>query len=407
MSFSNFNLAPPILKAVLECGYETPTPIQTQAIPEALAGHDLIASAQTGTGKTAAFMLPALQCLTVRKKASKGAPRVLVLTPTRELAGQILDATRSYGKYLGIRSAIILGGMPYREQFRALAQPLDLLVATPGRLIDHLDRRSLDLSAVEILVLDEADRMLDMGFKEDVEKITAATPAGRQTLLFTATMDRTMAELAAKLLKEPVRIDIVGKKSTLENIDQRLHLVDDLQHKQRMLRHLVADTALTQAIIFSATKRDADILARDLNAQGHRAAALHGDMTQAARNRTVRDLRLGRIRLLVATDVAARGLDFNGISHVINFDLPKFAEDYVHRIGRTGRAGASGIAISLASGVDQAPLQRIQRFIGQVLPRYVIAGLEPTRREAPAGERRRPARAHPAGRIGGTKGTGK
>ncbi|MFA5515473.1 MAG: DEAD/DEAH box helicase [Desulfuromonadales bacterium] len=405
MSFSDFNFAPNILKAILECGYETPTPIQAQAIPKALAGHDLIGSAQTGTGKTAAFMLPTLQKLSTGTRTGKGAPRVLVLTPTRELAGQVLDATRSYGKYLGLRSAILLGGMPYREQFRSLAQPLDLVVATPGRLIDHLERGSLNLSAVEVLVLDEADRMLDMGFKEDVEKITAATPAGRQTLLFTATMDRTMADLARKLLRDPVRIDIAGKSNSIENIDQRLHLVDDLQHKHRMLRHLVTDNTLTQAIIFSATKRDADTLARELTAQGHRAAALHGDMTQAARNRTVRDLRLGRIRLLVATDVAARGLDISGISHVINFDLPKFAEDYVHRIGRTGRAGASGTAISLASGNDLAPLQRIQRYIGSVLPRYVIPGLEPTR-AMPTSERRPGPgrRPEPGGRKGAPAG---
>ncbi|MGE4578101.1 MAG: DEAD/DEAH box helicase [Desulfuromonadales bacterium] len=379
MSFTELNLSAPVLKAVLECGYTTPTPIQAKAIPEALLGKDLIASAQTGTGKTAAFMLPALERLATLKKGPKGAPRILVLTPTRELASQVTDATRNYGKYLRVRSAVILGGSPYRDQFKALSQPLDLVVATPGRLIDHLDRGSLDLSRVEILVLDEADRMLDMGFQQDVEKITAATPADRQTLLFTATLDQAMTKLAMALLKNPVKIAMAPQGSTSLKIEQRLHVTDNLEHKQRLLEHLVTDGSMNQAIIFSATKRDADRLAQELSSRGHRAAALHGDMTQGARNRTVRDLRNGRVKLLVATDVAARGIDVTGISHVINFDLPKFAEDYVHRIGRTGRAGASGTAISFASGSDALALQRIERYIGQSLPQHVVPGLEPTR----------------------------
>jgi ATP-dependent RNA helicase RhlE len=379
MTFAELNLSAPLIKAIADCGFSEPTPIQAQAIPQALAGRDLIASAQTGTGKTAAFMLPALERLQQPVRNSKGAPRVLVLTPTRELAGQVLDATRTFGRHVRFTSATLLGGMPYKVQFQALAKPLDLVVATPGRLIDHLNRGSIDLSRVEILVLDEADRMLDMGFKEDVAKISAATPAGRQTLLFTATMDQAMTELARGLLKDPVRIAVATEKVTAENIEHRLHVTDNLQHKQRLLQHLVADHQVRQAIIFSATKRDADSLARELTAQGHCTAALHGDMNQGARQRTIRDLRRGRIRLLVATDVAARGLDVAGISHVINFDLPKFAEDYVHRIGRTGRAGASGVAISFVSGSDLGSLQRIQRYIGRDLPRQVIPGLEPTR----------------------------
>lgn len=377
MSFQDLQLADSVLRAVDACGYATPTPVQARAIPEVLAGRDLIASAQTGTGKTAAFMLPVLHKLARFQKGPKGAPRVLVLTPTRELAAQVTEATRTYGRFLRVRSTVILGGTPYGPQFRDLGRPIDLVVGTPGRLIDHLERGSLDLSRLEILVLDEADRMLDMGFKEDVEKITAAAPAERQTLMFTATMDRTMTELAGRLLRAPVRVEVAGSQVTLEQITQRLHAADNLGHKQRLLQHLLANEDINQAIIFSATKRAADELARDLASQGHRAAALHGDMNQSARNRTLQDLRRGRIRLLVATDVAARGIDVAGISHVVNFDLPQSAEDYVHRIGRTGRAGAAGTAISLVGRTDVPRLRQIERYIQQSLARVVIPGLEP------------------------------
>jgi superfamily II DNA/RNA helicase len=379
MSFADLQLSPAILKAVAACGYTEPTPIQEQAIPKALAGHDLIATAQTGTGKTAAFVLPALQLLGRAPRNNSRGPRILVLTPTRELANQVTEAVQSYGKFMRVRSGAILGGMPYREQLRLLSQPVDLIVATPGRLIDHLERGRMNLSRLDLLVLDEADRMLDMGFSEDVDKIAAMAPTDRQTMMFTATMDDTMARLAQRLLKEPVRIEIAGRQMTLDQIEQRLHVADSLQHKHRMLQHLIADADLTRAIIFSATKRDADVIAQDLAAQGHSAVALHGDMTQGARNRTITNMRKGRVRLLVATDVAARGLDVSGISHVINFDLPKCAEDYVHRIGRTGRAGASGIAVSFASLNDLAYLQRIERYIGQSLPQHTIPGLEPVR----------------------------
>ncbi len=381
MSFSKLQLNEPILKAIKLCGYTVPTPIQAEAIPQAIAGHDLIATAQTGTGKTAAFVMPALMRLSVPSaslKRSKG-PRVLVLTPTRELANQVTEAVKTYGKFMRIRSGAILGGMPYFEQQRLLSQPVDLIVATPGRLIDHMERGRIDFSRLELLVLDEADRMLDMGFSDAVDAIAGATPATRQTLMFTATMDNTMAKLAQRLLREPVRIEIAGKKTTLEAIEQRLHAADDMQHKSRMLKHLISDSGMTRAIIFSATKRNADQLAIELSAQGHSAAALHGDMSQGARNRTIMNMKRGKIRLLVATDVAARGLDVTGITHVINYDLPKNAEDYVHRIGRTGRAGASGIAISFASGKEVDSLRSIERYIGQTIPQQVIPGLEPAR----------------------------
>jgi superfamily II DNA/RNA helicase len=393
MSFSKLQLNEPILKAIKLCGYTAPTPIQAQAIPQAIAGHDLIATAQTGTGKTAAFVMPALMRLSspsASLKRSKG-PRVLVLTPTRELANQVTEAVKTYGKFMRFRSGAILGGMPYFEQQRLLSQPVDLIVATPGRLIDHMERGRIDFSRLELLVLDEADRMLDMGFSDAVDTIAGATPAARQTLMFTATMDNTMAKLAQRLLKEPVRIEIAGKKTTLETIEQRLHAADDMQHKSRMLKRLISDSGMTRAIIFSATKRNADQLAIELSAQGHSAAALHGDMSQGARNRTIMNMKRGRIRLLVATDVAARGLDVTGITHVINYDLPKNAEDYVHRIGRTGRAGASGIAISFASGKEVDSLRSIERYIGQTIPQQVIPGLEPARplrRESSGGSSR-------------------
>jgi superfamily II DNA/RNA helicase len=388
MSFLALNLAPPVLKAVQLCGYASPTEIQERAIPKAIEGHDLIASAQTGTGKTAAFVLPALQRLCGPAKGKGKGPRVLVLTPTRELANQVSDAVRTYGRFLRIRSGAILGGVPYFEQQRLLSQAVDIVIATPGRLIDHLENGRVDFSRLEMLVLDEADRMLDMGFSQAVQTITAATPATRQTLLFTATWDGAMEALAQRLLKTPLRIAVAGTGTTLETIEQRLHTADDMQHKSMMLQRLIADKAMTKAIIFSSTKRHADQLARELVEQGHAAEALHGDMTQGARNRAIMKMRRGVVRLLVATDVAARGLDVSGITHVINYDLPKNAEDYVHRIGRTGRAGASGIAISFVSGRELDSLQRIERYIGQSLPRQVIPGLEPrfSRRPAEGGK---------------------
>lgn len=377
MSFENLNLHPAIIKAIHELGYTEPTPIQQQAIPELIEGHDVMASAQTGTGKTAAFMLPALNRLANPSKARGRGPRVLVLTPTRELALQVSDATSKFGKYLPHTKVVsILGGMSYPLQNKLLSQVVDILVATPGRLIDHIHRGRIDFSRLEMLVLDEADRMLDMGFIDDVEAIASRTPDTRQTLLFSATLDSSIDKIALRLLKSPKRIQVAPQHAKLENIEQKLHYVDDLSHKNRLLDHLLRDESLKQAIVFTATKRDADTLADDLSASGHEVAALHGDMNQRERTRTLTRLRAGRLRILVATDVAARGIDVTNITHVINFDLPKFAEDYVHRIGRTGRAGASGVAVSFATGKDSISLRKIERFTGQTIAPFVVPGME-------------------------------
>lgn len=377
MSFEKLNLSENILKALAKSGYTTPTPIQAQAIPRALAGKDLIATAQTGTGKTAAFMLPAIELLAQSKETQK--PRILVLTPTRELATQVNDAAKKYGSFMRINVVNILGGMPYHVQIRQLSRPVDIIVATPGRLIDYLDRGKLDLSEIQMLILDEADRMLDMGFIDAVRYIAKETPANRQTLLFTATLDKRLAQLAQSILNEPERIEVASKGITLDNIEQRVYLADDEKHKNGLLQHLLEEENIDKAIIFSATKRNADKLARQLYDMGLSAAALHGDMPQHKRNKTITGLRHGKIQLLVATDVAARGIDISEVSHVINYDLPKFAEDYVHRIGRTGRAGKSGIAISLVSFDTINDLKRIERFTNQNIKQTTVAGLEPTK----------------------------
>ena len=384
VTFASLGLAPAILQAVQDAGYTVPSPIQAEAIPQAMAGHDLMASAQTGTGKTAAFILPALQKLSVEAAVRGKGPRILVLTPTRELAQQVSDAANKYGKNMRVKVVSILGGMPYPLQNKLLSGFVDILVATPGRLIDHIERGRIDFSRLEMLVLDEADRMLDMGFIDDVERIAAATPATRQTLLFSATLEGAIGNLAMRLLKSPKRISVASAQARHENIDQRLMYVDDMAHKNRLLDHLLRDVDLNQALVFTATKRDADSLADELSAAGHAAAALHGDMNQRERNRTLLNLRRGNVRVLVATDVAARGIDVAGITHVINFDLPKFAEDYVHRIGRTGRAGASGIAVSFASNRDAMNLKKIERFTGQPIQPHTIAGLEPKFKPRPA-----------------------
>ncbi|CAO3416205.1 DEAD/DEAH box helicase [Azospirillum doebereinerae] len=401
MSFSELGLHPLVLKALESFEYITATPVQSAAIPPALEGRDILATAETGTGKTAAFMLPALTRIAEMPRLGVAAPRVLVLAPTRELAKQVTDAARKYAKFMKLNIVDVVGGMPYREQLRLLSRPVDVVVATPGRLIDHVSRRRLDLDYVEVLILDEADRMLDMGFHDDVETIAKCCPPTRQTMLFTATLDRRMAGLAGNLLRNPERV-AVETEATAINVEQRLHHADDLDHKRRLLQHIALQPEVGKAIIFAATKRDADTLAEELSLAGHAAAALHGDMDQGKRNRTLQRLRTGQVRLLVATDVAARGIDVRDITHVINFDLPRSAEDYVHRIGRTGRAGASGIAISFASRADRETLFRIERYTNATLAIHTFPGLEP-QRPFTAGSGRPPAR-NGSGRPSGNGG---
>lgn len=403
LSFESLNLHPAILRALEESGYNSPTPIQAQAIPVVMEGHDLLASAQTGTGKTAGFMLPALNLLATPHESRSRGPRILVLTPTRELATQVNDAARKYGKFLRARTVSIVGGMPYPLQNKLLSQPLDILVATPGRLLDHMERGRIDLSRLQMLILDEADRMLDMGFLPDVERICEQLSTERQTLLFSATLDGDIARIANQILKNPKTVQVAAQKEKHANIEQRLHFVDDMTHKNKLLEHLLIAPEVNQTIIFTSTKRHADVLAEDLYAAGHKTAALHGDMTQGARNRTLTKLRHGDVKVLVATDVAARGIDVHGITHVINYDLPKFAEDYVHRIGRTGRANNTGIAISFASNMDRHLLRKIEQYTGNRLEASVIEGFEPKRpvkMDGPSGSRRD---GHRAGGRGGFK----
>lgn len=416
MSFEELGLHVNIIRALTDAGYTKPTPVQEQAIPAAINGRDLLVSSQTGSGKTAAFMLPALHKLATAEVVSytngktpnqerqsarsrgdrprfvAAKPKMLVLTPTRELALQVTTATDKYSAYSRrIKAVSILGGMPYPKQMQLLSRNPEILVATPGRLIDHMESGKIDFSELQMLVLDEADRMLDMGFIDDIEKIVAATPATRQTMLFSATLDGVVGNMAKRITTDPMVIQIASSASKHENIQQKVHFVDDLSHKNRMLDHLLRDESLDQAVVFTATKRDADTIADRLNIAGFAAAALHGDMHQGARNRTLDGLRRGQIRVLVATDVAARGIDVPGITHVFNYDLPKFPEDYVHRIGRTGRAGRKGLAISLVNHAEGMHVKRIERFTKQLIPVDVIEGFEPKKTaSAPRSAARKP-----------------
>lgn len=377
MSFANLNLSQPIQKALAKCGHAQPTPIQAQAIPIALTGKDVIGIAQTGTGKTAAFTLPALERLLNVPKQSL--PSILILAPVRELAKQITDAIHQYGSEMRVKVVSIFGGMPYHAQMRQLSQPVDIIVATPGRLIDYLNRGKINLSQIKTFVLDEADRMLDMGFIDDVKLISEHLPKQRQTLLFTATMDERIKKLANSLLHAPEHITIASKSTTLEKIKQTVYLTDDVSHKNRLLEHILNSENVYKAIIFSATKHHSDKLAKQLRDQGHAVSAIHGDIRQQKRNFILEQFRRGKINILVATDVAARGIDIADVSHVINFDIPRTGEDYVHRIGRTGRAGKDGIAISFILTSEHGQLKRIERYVGNAINQLMIEGLEPKR----------------------------
>ncbi|MEI6242333.1 MAG: DEAD/DEAH box helicase [Chlamydiota bacterium] len=385
MQFNELISHPKILLAIQEMGYVEPTDIQQKAIPKILEGSDIFASAETGTGKTAAFMLPSLQKILSAPIPPKGSnnrgPLVLVLVPTRELAMQVAAEAIKYSKHLPhIKTVCIFGGASYSNQHKDLSRPYHILVATPGRLMDHMQQGRILLSRIETLILDEADRMLDMGFIDAVEMIVKATPKSRQTLLFSATMEKKVLYLSNKILTNPVEIAIESTSFKQENIIQTLHYVDGLEHKYQLLDHHLKDPNITQAIVFTSTKHQADALADKLYELGHQAAALHGDMSQRERTRTMMELRKERIRVLVATDVASRGIDVLTISHVINFDLPACAGDYVHRIGRTGRAGACGTALSFVSFKDKHLLKRIEIFTGQKITTQVIPGLEPKKR---------------------------
>jgi ATP-dependent RNA helicase RhlE len=367
-NFDDFKLNDAITRALAEEKYLTPTPIQAQAIPIAMSGRDVIGIAQTGTGKTAAFALPILHRLAAepRPVARKGC-RVLVLSPTRELSGQILDSFRAYGRHLHVKTALVIGGVSMAGQVRALLNGVDVLVATPGRLIDLVRGNGLRLDAVECLVLDEADRMLDMGFIQDIRKIIAKLPADRQTLFFSATMPRTIAELAAQILRDPVKVAVTPIASTVERVEQRVIRVDRVG-KHAALVDVLRHEAVDRALVFTRTKHGADKVVRGLTKSGIASEAIHGNKSQNQRERVLAAFRSGAVRILVATDIAARGIDVDGISHVVNFDLPNVAETYVHRIGRTARAGAAGIAISLCDREEMAYLRDIEKLIRLSIP---------------------------------------
>jgi len=380
--FAALGLPEDLVRAVLERGYTTPTPVQRQAIPVVLEGRDIIAGAQTGTGKTAAFTLPMLALLKRTPAAPRRLPRALILTPTRELAAQVEESVRHYGRHSGLRSLVMFGGVGINPQIEGLKRGIDILVATPGRLLDHLQQRTVDLSKVEMLVLDEADRMLDMGFIRDIRRVLAVLPPARQNLLFSATFPPEIKELAASLLKNPAEVEIARQGTTAAKIAQEVVLVDR-NKKKELLVHLFETRGWSQALVFTRTKHLANRLAEHLDKHGISALAIHGNKSQTARTRALSEFKSGKLQALVATDIAARGIDINELPQVVNFELPMVAEDYVHRIGRTARAGATGSACSLVCIDEHRLLEAIERLTRQRFERQVFAGYEPDPNQRP------------------------
>lgn len=394
-NFNDLGLAEPILRAINDAGYTTPTPIQVQAIPQVLTGGDLLAGAQTGTGKTAGFTLPILHILSQKPVAElgKGRPRCLMLTPTRELAAQIEESVKTYGKYLSLTSTVIFGGVNINPQMSRLRKPLDILVATPGRLLDLANQKAVDLSGVEILVLDEADRMLDMGFIRDIKKILALLPKARQNLLFSATFSDEIKALADGLLNNPGFVEVARRNTASELVEQTVHMISQ-SFKRELVSHLVKHNDWQQVLVFTRTKHGANRLAEKLVKDGIEAAAIHGNKSQGARTKALAQFKDGTVRVLVATDIAARGLDIDQLPQVINFELPNVPEDYVHRIGRTGRAGSSGAAVSLVDREELKLLKDIEKLIKREIPKVPADGwvqpekAEPEAPRAPIQQRR-------------------
>jgi ATP-dependent RNA helicase RhlE len=376
MSFDSLGLSPALLRAVAEQGYTQPTPIQTRVIPVVLEGRDVMAGAQTGTGKTAGFTLPLLQRLMQHTPAVRGPVRALILTPTRELAAQVAESVKGYGKHLPFKSAVIYGGVSINPQIAQLKRGVDVLVATPGRLLDHAQQRTVDLRHVEIFVLDEADRMLDMGFLPDIRRVISLLPQRRQNLLFSATFPNDIRTLANKMLDKPVSVEIGERNAAADKIEQAVYFADKGQ-KRGVLSWLIGSSDWKQVLVFTRTKHGANRLAEQLERDGFTAAAIHGNKSQGARTRALADFKRGAVRVLVATDIAARGLDIDQLPHVVNFELPEVAEHYVHRIGRTGRAGNEGLAVSLVANDERPLLKQIERLLGYGLPVRTAEGYVP------------------------------